>query len=256
MRRRSGSPNLVNTNVLRHFTFQMKLLPEDKLIWSPIVVNSRMNRERNSSGINSYEQEFKFKPEKYLSSKIKELGQASWLDLCCGHGNALIQTANYFEKFGHQNLIKLKGIDLVDTFQVINPKITCVKFISESLIEWEPDQTYDLITCVHGLHYLGDKLKVIENAIRALNPHGLFVANIDLNNIVIQGTDAKSYLKDSFKQYDFVYNSRRKILERIGNAKVKFDVKYLGADDNYGPNYTGQGFCNLILLYLRNGVQH
>lgn len=218
----------------------MKLLPEDKLVWSPIVVNSRMNRERNSSGINSYEQEFKFRPEEYLASKIKGLGHASWLDLCCGHGNALIQTANYFEKLGQQNLIKLKGIDLVDTFQIVNPNITCLEFLSGSLIDWKPGQTYDLITCVHGLHYLGDKLKVIETAIGALNPCGLFIANIDLNNIVIQGKDTSLYLKDSFKQYGITYNSRRKLLERIGNTVIKFDVKYLGADDDHGPNYTGQ----------------
>ncbi len=218
----------------------MKLLPEDKLVWSPIVVNSRMNRERNSSGINSYEQEFKFKPEEFLSSKIKEFGHTAWLDLCCGHGNALIQTANYFNKLGQQDLIKLKGIDLVDTFQIIAPDIKCVKFVSESLIDWKPDQLYDLITCVHGLHYLGDKLKVIENGIRALNPFGLFIANIDLSNIVIQGKSTKSYLKDLFEQHCLAYNSRRKVLERVGNADVKFNLNYLGADDNYGPNYTGQ----------------
>ncbi|GAB2842287.1 class I SAM-dependent methyltransferase [Ferruginibacter profundus] len=218
----------------------MKLLPENKLVWSPVVVNSRMNRERNSSGINSYEQEFKFRPEEYLASKVKESGHASWLDLCCGHGNALIQTARYFEKYGNQDLVTLTGIDLVDTFQIIPPDITCIKFVAASLIDWIPGQTYDLITCVHGIHYLGDKLKVIETAISALHPDGLFVANIDLNNIVIQGKGAGSYLKDSFKKYGFVYNSRRKVLERIGHAEVKFDVKYLGADDNYGPNYTGQ----------------
>ena len=227
-------------DVVRHSTSKMKLLPENKLVWSPIVVNSRMNRERNSSGVNSYEQEFKFKPEDYLASKIKDFGYASWLDLCCGRGNALIQTAKYFEKLGQQNLIKLKGIDLVDTFQIINAHIKCVEFVSESLIHWKPDQTYDLITCVHGLHYLGDKLKVIETAIGALNPNGLFIANIDLNNIVIQGKDSKSYLKDLFKHYGVTYNSRRKVFERIGTAVVKFDVKYLGADDDYGPNYTGQ----------------
>lgn len=218
----------------------MKLLSEDKLVWSPIVVNSRMNRERNSSGINSYEQEFKFKPEEYLASKIKEFGHASWLDLCCGHGNALIQTAKYFEKLGQQNFIKLKGIDLVDTFQLLNTDDKSVEFVSESLINWKPDQTYDLITCVHGLHYLGDKLKIIETAIKALSPCGLFIANIDLNNIVIQGKDTRSYLLDSFKQYGVTYNSRRKLIERIGNKVMKFDVKYLGADDDYGPNYTGQ----------------
>lgn len=166
-----------------------KLLPEDRLIWSPIVVNSRMNRERNSSGINSYEQEFKFKPEEYLASKIKEFGQASWLDLCCGNGKALIQTAEYFHKLDLQNMIKLKGIDLVDTFPPIDKDIKCVEFESKSIIDWKPEQNYDLITCVHGLHYLGDKLKVIEVNINALNPSGLFVANLDLNNIVIHGAN-------------------------------------------------------------------
>lgn len=218
----------------------MKLLPENKLIWSPIVVNSRMNRERNSSGINSYEQEFKFKPEEYLASKIKEFGEASWLDLCCGYGRALIQTAKYFDKLGQQNLIKLKGVDLVDTFPAVDNHITCVEFESESLLDWTPNQTYDLITCVHGLHYLGDKLKVIEVTINALNPHGLFIANLDLNNIVVKETNSSVYLKNSFKQYGIAYNSRLKVLRQIGGKAIKFDLKYLGADDEYGPNYTGQ----------------
>ena len=218
----------------------MKLLPEHALIWSPIVVNSRMNRQRNSCGINSYEQEFKFKPEEYLASKIKELGCASWLDLCCGEGNAIIQTAMHFDKLGQQDLIKLKGIDLVDTFPLMNSNMRCVEFVTASLIDWNPDQTYDLITCVHGLHYVGDKLKVIETSIKALNPHGLFIANIDLKNIMIQGKNTNSYLKNSFKQYGISYNSRRKVLSQIGNANIKFDVTYLGADDDCGPNYTGQ----------------
>jgi SAM-dependent methyltransferase len=220
--------------------FQMKLLPEEKLIWSPIVVNSRMNRERNSSGINSYEKEFKFKPEEFLSSKIRELGRVSWLDLCCGHGKALIQTAKYFDKLDQQHLIKLKGIDLVDTFLGVDKHITCVEFESASLADWKSGQNYDLITCVHGLHYLGDKLKVIENSIKALNSYGLFVANLDLNNIVIQGANTSSYLKNSFKLFGVDYNSRLKVLKQIGRVSVKFDLRYLGADDEHGPNYTGQ----------------
>jgi len=154
-----------------------------------------MNRERNSSGINSYEKEFKFKPEVYLESKIREFGQASWLDLCCGYGKALIQTAAFFYKLGRQNMIKLKGIDLVDTFPHVAKEITCVEFESGSVIDWVPEQTYDLITCVHGLHYPGDKLKVIETSIKALNPTGLFIANLDLNNIVIEGKNTNAYLK-------------------------------------------------------------
>ncbi len=199
-----------------------------------------MNRERNSSGVNSYEQEFKFKPEEYLASKIKEFGQASWLDICCGYGNALIQTAKYFDKFGQQNAIKLKGIDLVDTFPIIDKNITCVEFKSESIIDWIPDQTYDLITCSHGLHYLGDKLKVIEVSLNTLTTSGLFIANLDLNNIVIKGTNSNAHLKYLFNKYGVIYNQKTKILKQNGVVSIRFNLKYLGADDEHGPNYTGQ----------------
>lgn len=218
----------------------MNLLPESQLIWSPTVANSRMNRERNASGVNSYEQEFKFKPEAYLAAKIAAFGQASWLDLCCGRGNALIQTAQYFAKLDQQHVIQLKGIDLVDAFHTIDEEITCVEFVSASLIDWLPIQTYDLITCVHGLHYLGDKLKVIETSLNALKPSGLFVGNLDLNNLVIQGANTNAYLKKAFKQHGLTYNTRRKVLERMGSTAIKFDLRYLGADDHAGPNYTGQ----------------
>jgi hypothetical protein len=57
----------------------MQLLPEEKLVCSPVVANSRMNRSRNASGINSYEKEFLFKPEDYLLSTVKSKGR--WLDL-------------------------------------------------------------------------------------------------------------------------------------------------------------------------------
>jgi len=218
----------------------MNLLPEEKLIWSPTVVNSRMNRERNASGVNSYEKEFKFKPEEYLSAKITESGQASWLDLCCGQGKALIQTAEYFDKRGQQAVIKLKGIDLIDTFSTIEQHLTCINLETGSLNDWESGETYDLITCVHGLHYLGDKLKTIKAIVKALNPAGLFIANLDLNNIVIQGTKSNDFLNKYFKQNGLVYNSRSKIIKRVGPANIKISVRYLGADDATGPNYTGQ----------------
>lgn len=137
----------------------MQLLSEQELIWSPIVANSRMNRERNSSGVNSYEKEFKFKPEDFLESKIKEFGKTSWLDLCCGQGIALLQTAQYFLDRGLQNQIKLKGIDLLDSFKPIDDKLKFIELEVKSLVDWTPDQQYDLITCSHGLHYPGNQIE-------------------------------------------------------------------------------------------------
>jgi trans-aconitate methyltransferase len=143
-------------------------------------------------------------------------------------------------------LIKLKGIDLVDTFLVVDKHITCVEFESESLIDWKPDQTYDLITCVHGLHYLGDKLKVIEASIKALNQYGLFVANLDLTNIVIQGTNTSSYLKNSFKRYGVAYNSRLKVLKQLGRVALNSIVNIWVLTMNTAKLYRS-GFCNFIL---------
>lgn len=217
----------------------MKLLPENNLIWSPVVANSRMNRERNSSGINSYEQEFKFKPESFLEEKITQFGKASWLDLCCGHGKALIQTADYFHKKKLQDRIKLKGVDLIGDFMV-PASAASIKFESKSVTEFVSQEKHDLITCVHGLHYLGDKLKVIQTAANLLNSSGLFIANLDLNNIVINGADTNSFLKGLFREKGLNYNPKTKLLKRIDAANIHFALKYLGADDSCGPNYTGQ----------------
>lgn len=118
----------------------MQLLSEEKLVWSPIVVNSRMNRERNSCGINSYEQELKFKPEEFLLSKIKEYGNTSWIDICCGQGNALIQTSDYFHKIGLQRNILLEGIDLINNSCLSDNETQPINFQTQSIINWMPSQ--------------------------------------------------------------------------------------------------------------------
>jgi ubiquinone/menaquinone biosynthesis C-methylase UbiE len=92
----------------------MKLLTESELTLSSVVANSRTNRKRIASGINSYEKELGFKPEVYLNDLIAQQGRVKWLDLCCGEGKALIQFAKELVKKGLQNFAELKGIDLVD----------------------------------------------------------------------------------------------------------------------------------------------
>lgn len=56
----------------------MKLLSENELVWSWVVANSKMNRKRNASGVNSYEKELKIKPEVFLEEHIRQFGTARY----------------------------------------------------------------------------------------------------------------------------------------------------------------------------------
>lgn len=218
----------------------MNLLPENQLIWSATVANSRMNRERNASGINSYEQEIGFKPELFIAELVLKSGQAAWADLCCGAGLALSQTEAYLEKAGLQKNVHLEGVDLISNFKQDAAEKSNIHFIFKPVLEWAPACEYDLITCIHGLHYIGDKLKLVELAVKDLKENGLFIANLDLNNISIGNDPKNNLLKKRFHMNGFTYNNRKKILSRKGNQPVNFHMKYSGADDQFGPNYTGQ----------------
>ena len=218
----------------------MKLLPENELIWSWVVANSKMNRERNASGINSYEQELGFKPETFLEKRVGETGVVKWLDLCCGEGKALIQTAAYLAEYGLQEKAMLTGIDLVDAFQPIPSSLTCISFEKGSLVDYTFTEQYDLITCIHGLHYVGDKLKVLKTVLERLQPNGLFIANIDLNNIQVKNNDTVRLLGNLFKKFDIRYDRSTKLLSCNGPRLVDFNLNYIGASDEAGPNYTGQ----------------
>lgn len=217
------------------------LLDEKELVWSAVVANSAMNRDRNASGINSYEKEFKFVPADYLEKLIKENGHASWLDLCCGSGLALIQTASVLAGKELQQRVTLTGIDLLDTFPPVDDQITCLDLKVTSVIDWQPDRFYDLITCSHGLHYLGDKLKVITTAITSLKSNGYFIAHLDLTNIQVKDTNSDVFIKKLFTRNNLHYSTRNKIITCKGTGTLIAALRYLGADDQAGPNYTGQG---------------
>jgi len=224
----------------RILIYTMKLLSENELVWSWVVANSKMNRKRKASGVNSYEKELKIKPELFLEDHIQQNGLVKWLDLCCGEGKALIQASEYLLLKGLQDKALLKGIDLVSAFQSIPPLISCIDFEVRSIVDWSSTEQYDLITCVHGLHYVGDKLKVLKAVFECLNPQGIFIANLDLDNIRLLNGDAATYLKNIFKQNDIQYNSRTRLLTCKGPRGIDFNVNYKGANDKAGPNYTGQ----------------
>ena len=176
-----------------------------------------MNRLRQLAGVNSYERELGFHP---LAAN-----PAAWLDLCCGSGRALIQASR-------QTTATLVGVDLVDAFDD-GP----VHFVCAPVDRFEPRQTFDLITCVHGLHYVGDKLALLARAAGWLTGTGRFVAHLDPASIHVEGHTTRQVMAQ-LRRAGFTYARNR--ISRTGPAAVSFPYTYRGADDRTGPNYTGQ----------------
>lgn len=160
--------------------------------------------------------------------------------MCCGEGNALLQYAKELADDGLQDRVILKGIDLVDQFKPVPAFINCLYLETGSLSHWSVDGQYDLVTCVHGFHYIGDKLKVLGETLKAIAPQGMLIANIDLKSIKVEGDPNGQYLKKLFKENQLEYNVRQKIIRCKGPRDISINIAYKGADDNTGPNYTGQ----------------
>lgn len=217
----------------------MKLLGEHELVWSAVVANNNMNRKRKASGVNSYEKELDFRPELWLETFIQQHGNVRWLDLCCGEGNALTEAAQYLAEKGLQAKAELMGIDLVHHFADVPQALHCIQFKTGS-VAGGITGTYDLITCIHGLHYLGDKLAALAAACAALSGDGLFVGNFALESIRSEQPEVKAHVKNMLKKAGVTYNGRRHMIECRGPKQLSFGLEYLGADDTAGPNYTGQ----------------
>jgi SAM-dependent methyltransferase len=208
---------------------------------SPTVANCRMNRERGIRGTNSYAADLGFDAIDFLVEALKRRESVAWLDLCCGTGRALIQAAECFRELGTASRLSLLGVDLVDLFAPVPGGIEILTFETASAHDWRPAQTFDLITCVHGLHYVGDKLGLIARAAAWLRPDGLFVAHVDLSNIkLVGGKSANAQLGKHFKRLGLEYDRRRHILSCHGPRRIAFPFRYVGADDQSGPNFTRQ----------------
>ncbi|GLZ40832.1 class I SAM-dependent methyltransferase [Actinokineospora sp. NBRC 105648] len=185
-----------------------------------VVANNAMNRTRDLA---AYRRALRIDP-------VAELGPAGWLDLCCGSGRALVEAARPGRR--------LVGVDLVDFFAPRPPE---VEFHVAGLADWAPEAPFDLITCVHGLHYIGDKLGVLARIAQWLTPDGVFVADFDAAGV--RGPDGRSlgrHLTSALLAAGFTYDAGTKRISRRGYAEVEFPFTYLGADPDAGRNYTGQ----------------
>lgn len=212
----------------------MDLLGDDELERSAVVANCRMNRERDLTGTNGYTKELGFHPLDFL--KERAAGRpAAWLDLCCGSGKALIQATEVIQAEGSD--IEVVGVDLVGMFRRAAPDTTRLRLIESSLTSWRPERSFDLITCVHGLHYVGDKLGLIARAASWLADEGAFVASLDLANVKLPG--GRAVIAD-LRRAGVEYDLRRRLIQCRGRKSLDLSFRYLGADDRAGPNYTGQ----------------
>lgn len=215
------------------------LVSDESLERSAVVANCRMNRERNLLGTNGYDREIGFNPLDFLEGRTSAGRTVAWLDLCCGTGRALIQAARLIHVGGLD--VEVVGVDLVGMFDRYDSGLSCLRLVEASLSAWRPDRAYDLITCLHGLHYIGDKIGLIAHAASWLTDDGLFVANLDLANLKFaDGRVAARRVTAGLRQAGLGYDRRRRLVVCQGQKAMDFPFRYLGADDQAGPNSTGQ----------------
>jgi SAM-dependent methyltransferase len=215
-----------------------RLLDDATLHASSVVANNAMNRERQLAGVNSYQRELGFSPLDVLVATVAGNGTAAWLDLCCGNGRAVIQAATALYRDGLASRTTIVGVDLVDAFAPRQVALPGLRLVCSPIGSWTPDRDFGLITCVHGLHYVGDKLGALTRAARWLAPSGRLIADLDLNEVIVPRGPRS--LAHALRAAGFSYDSRRRRVSRAGRLDAALPYRYLGADDQAGPGYTGQ----------------
>jgi SAM-dependent methyltransferase len=224
-----------------------ELLNKEKLLASGVVANNRMNRERGCQGKNSYQKDLFFNPLEFPKERIKNGKPVSWLDIGCGEGCALIEAAKILadlEGIETRNL-QIIGIDLAGMFQEFSSELKYLSLLETAVEDFEPSQKFDLITCVHSLHYIGDKLSVIRKAACWLKDDGIFLANLELKNLKLLGEEnSRKIFSDFLNKQGFTIDGRRHLLMLEGYKIFELPFEYVGADDQAGPNYTGQPAVN------------
>lgn len=207
---------------------------------SAVVANCAMNRERGLAGANSYHRALGLDPCDLLRSRLAARGQAAWVDLCSGEANALIEAAGSFAADGVGG-VSITGVDLVGRLGAAGTLPVGLELIVASVTAWRSAGTVDLVTCVHGLHYVGDKLTLMSRAGQWLVEGGLFVADFDPATVrYADGRSAAQRVTRLLREAGAEYDSRRHRVRWCGPVSLDFGAGYLGSDDEAGPGYTGQ----------------
>ena len=219
----------------------MKLQAEQELLGSPVVANCRMNRERGIAGVNSYAKELKLDIVDFLTEKARQGTTVHWLDICCGSGKALLQAAMLLREKGVGDRVKIEGWDLAGLFVTPDSALPDLQLIARPIGQWQPPHAYDLITCVHGLHYIGDKLGLVVKCLANLTEDGTFVGNLDLKSLKkLDGGSWDRHVAKMLREASVHYHARNRLVTAKGKKVLSPGLTYEGADDGAGKNYTGQ----------------
>jgi SAM-dependent methyltransferase len=217
------------------------LVDDEALVRSEIVANNAMNRERGIAGPNSYAKDLGFDPVAFLLDRLSGGASVSWLDLCCGSGKALIQAAEMLRLQAASGRVQIVGVDLVPMFRPIPAGIRGLELIAAPVGDWKPKGEFDLITCVHGLHYVGDKLGLLKRACGWLKEDGRFLAHLDLANLRLRSDAPRRHSWSSvLARAELTYVRGRRLVDRTGRLEPALPYRYLGANDQVGRNCTGQ----------------
>ncbi len=217
-----------------------RLLTAEELERSWVVANSTMNRQRRLLKTNSYAAELGLNPLEFLISRLESRERVSWLDVCCGTGAALVEAAELVGTNGLADRFEIVGIDLVNAFDPRCRNNPPLSVTVGSIERWNPHRTFDLVTCVHGFHYLGDKLGVITELSKWLNPGGRLIGHLDPKNLrLLDGRAAGRLILSRWKKRGVLFHRRRRLVEIRGPVDLS-DFEYQGASDAAGPNFTGQ----------------
>lgn len=123
--------------------------------------------------------------------------------VCCGSGRALIQAARQVDRAGLAGQVVLVGLDLVDAFDAVPGSAQGLELVCAPVAAWESARSFDLITCVHGPHYIGDKLALLTRAAGWLTPAGRLVADLDLAAVQVGGPAAARRLRSRLRAAGF-----------------------------------------------------
>lgn len=206
-----------------------------------MVANNAMNRDRLLSGVNSYGRELGFDPYERLADRLRAAPAASvgWIDVCCGAGRALLEAERRFGTEFPDADVTLRGVDLVGHFAAA-PATARLRLITATARNYLPDRPAELVTCVHGLHYIGDKLALIAAMLRWTAPEGRFAAHFDPHTVRHRdGSSAARAVVARLRAAGLTYDGRHHRISSPGALALEFPA-YLGGDDRAGPGYTGQ----------------